>query len=104
MAREDDDLELVPWWDAEALRMSAAIERSVVRLHLDSQGEFIAIINAIEMQLESRESVPEVARLLVESLRTLAVARTIEERHRRRLDQRLAELADRVTNTPSPKR
>ncbi|MGH7320389.1 MAG: hypothetical protein ACRELA_12295 [Candidatus Rokuibacteriota bacterium] len=97
-------MERVPWWDAEALRMSEAIERSVVRLHLDRQGEFIAIINAIEMQLESRESVPEVVRLLVESLRTLAVARNIEERHRRRLDQRLAELADRVTNTPSPKR
>ena len=100
----DDDLESVPWWDAKALRMVEALERSIARLRLDSQGEFIAIINAIETQLESPETVPEVVRLLVESLRTLAVARKIDERHRRRLDQRLAELADRVTNTPSPKR
>lgn len=102
MARDDD--ELVPGWDAEALRLLAGIERSVVRLHLDGQGEFIAIINAIEMQLESRRTVPEVVHLLVASLRTLVLARQIDERHRKRLDERLADLADRVTNTPSAKR
>jgi hypothetical protein len=97
-------VERVPRWDAQALRMAAAIERSIVCLHLDSQGEFIAILNAIEMQLESLETVPEVVHLLVASLRTLAGARKIDERHWKHLDQRLAELADRVTNTPSSKR
>lgn len=96
MPRQDDDLDQVPWWDAQALRMAETIERSIVRLRLQSQGEFIAIINAIEMQLESRQTVPEVVQLLTDSLRALAVARYIEERHRRRLDQRLGELVDRI--------
>jgi hypothetical protein len=55
--------------------MVEAIERSIVRLRLESQGEFIAIINAIEVQLESKETVAEVVRLLIESLRALAHAR-----------------------------
>jgi len=79
--------------------MADAIERSIVRLHLETQGEFVAIINAIAMQLESHKTVPEVVRLLGESLRTLAAARAIEERHQRRLDQRLAELFERVRTT-----
>jgi hypothetical protein len=96
VAENDDDLDQIPWWDAKALRMADAIERSIVRLHLESQGEFVAIMNAIAMQLESHKTVPEVVRLLGESLRTLAAARGIEERHRRRLDQRLDELFQRV--------
>ena len=97
MAQDNDDLELVPWWDAKALRMANAIEKSIVRLNLDSQGEFAAILNATAVQLESQETVPEVVRLLAEALRTLAAARGIEEHHRRRLDQRLDELIERVT-------
>jgi hypothetical protein len=96
----DDDLEQVPWWDAKALRMVEAIERSIVRLNLDSQGEFVAIINAIEMQLESQQTVPEVVRILIEALRALARARGVEERQRRRLDQRLDELIERVKSNP----
>lgn len=94
---QGDDLEQVPWWDAKALRMADAIERSIVRLRLDSQGEFVAIMNAIAMQLESRDTVPQVVRLLAESIRALADARGLEERHKRALDQRLDELVRRVT-------
>lgn len=97
MATDDDDLDQIPWWDAKALRMVEAIERSIVRLRLESQGGFIAIINAIEVQLESKETEPEVVRLLIESLRALAHARAIEEPRRRHLDQRLNELLDRVS-------
>ena len=96
----DDDLEQIPWWDAKALRMVEALERSIMRLPLESQGEFMAITNAIEVQLESKETVPEVVRLLIESLRSLARARAIEEPRRRRLDQRLNELLDRVSPAP----
>ena len=95
-----NDLEQVPWWDAKALRMADAIERSIVRLRLGSQGEFVAITNAIAMQLESPDTVPEVVRLLAESLRALAASRGLEERHRRPLDQRLDELVGRVTTSP----
>lgn len=97
---DDDDLEQVPWWDAKALRLADAIEKSIVRLRLDSQGEFMAITNAIAMQLESSNTAPEVVRLLAESLRALAAARGLEERHRHRLEQRLDELIERV-KTPA---
>ena len=94
---DDDDLDQVPWWDAKALRMVTAFERSIVALRLDSQGEFMAIVNAIEVQLESAETVPVVVRLLIESLRALVAARLNDQRHRRRLDQRLDELLARVS-------
>lgn len=94
---DDDDLEQIPWWDAKALRMIEAFERSVVSLGLDSQGEFVAIVNAIEVQLESTDTVPAVVRSLIESLRALVAARIDDERHRRRLDQRLDQLLERVS-------
>ena len=97
MVTHDDDLEHNPEWDAKALRLVETIERAIVRLRLESQGEFVAIINAIEVQLESKHTVPEVLRLLVESLRALAHARTLEQHHQARLDQRLNELLDRVS-------
>jgi len=97
VADDDDDLDQVPWWDAKALRMVEAFERSIVGLRLDSQGEFLAIVNAIEVQLESRETVPVVVRLLIESLRALVAERLNDQRHRRRLDQRLDELLTRVS-------
>ncbi len=97
MAEDDDDLDQVPWWDAKALRMVTAFERSILRLRLDSQGELVAIVNAIEVQLESTETVSAVARLLIESLRALVAARVDDERHRRSLDQRLVALLERVS-------
>ena len=83
----DDGLNGVPWWDATALRMVQAIERSIVRLRLECQGEF-AIINAIEMQLESRDTESDVVRLLADSMAALAAARPISERDRRTLEER----------------
>lgn len=51
----------------------AAHERAIRRLGLGAPGEFIAIINAIEMQLESgRPAVATVAHL-TEALRALAL-------------------------------
>ena len=100
MATDHDDLQQIPWWDAKALRMVEAIERSIVRLRLDSQGEFMAIINAIEVQLESKQTAPKVVRLLIDSLRALARARPMDNPHRRRLDQRLSERLDRVSPAP----
>ena len=77
--------------------MVTAFERSILRLRLDSQGELVAIVNAIEVQLESTETVSAVARLLIESLRALVAARVDDERHRRSLDQRLVALLERVS-------
>jgi len=39
--------------DTAALRITARLERAIQRLGLESPGEFVAIINAIDIQLES---------------------------------------------------
>lgn len=78
--------------DAKGLRMVDAIERSLTRLHLDSQGEFIAIINAIAMQLESSQPELAVIRLLAAALRALAVVRQIGGPEILRLDDALNRL------------
>jgi hypothetical protein len=76
--------------------MADAIERSVKRLHLDCQGEFIAIINAIAVQLESPDPEPAVVRLLADSLRALAPARRLDEQDRQRLGDALDRLIEHV--------
>ena len=75
--------------------MSAAIEQSIVRLRLESQGEFVALINAIEMQLESCQPVAKVMRLLADALLALAEARGLDAK-RLRLAQRLDTLVHRI--------
>ena len=57
----------------------------------------MAIINAIEMQLESRDTESDVVRLLADSMAALAAARPISERDRRTLEERLADFVERVT-------
>lgn len=99
MDETDDNLDAVPYWDAKALSMADAIERSLKRLRLDSQGEFVAILNAIVMQLESRHTQAPVVRLLADSFRALADARPIQEKDRRRLGEALTALVERVEAT-----
>jgi len=98
----DDDLDAVPWWDASALRMADAIERSVKRLNLDSQGEFVAILNAIMMQLEARDTEARVVRLLADGFDALAAARPIQDQDRSRLRKALNDLIHRVESTACP--
>jgi hypothetical protein len=59
--------------------MTEEIERSIVRLDLDSQGEFVALINAIQLQLDSGEPVERVVRLLSDAVLALAEARRVQE-------------------------
>jgi hypothetical protein len=82
-------------WDVQALRMVDAIERSIVRLNLDSQGECVAILNAILMQLESGQPVPVVVDHLVYALLTLAHHRGVDH-DRLRLPEKLQALTRRV--------
>jgi len=69
--------------------MTDEIERSIVRLDLDSQGEFIALINAMQLQLDSGEPVERVMRLLSDAVLVLAEARGVQQ-----LELRLAERLD----------
>ena len=64
-------------WDVRAMRLVSGIERSIVWLNLDSQGEFVSLINAIDMQLESGHPEPRVIRLLSDALLALAQARDV---------------------------
>jgi len=61
-----------PGWDVKALRMVTAIEGSLVRLHRDDQGQVIAILNAMLMQLESGHPVPVALDHLAYALLALA--------------------------------
>jgi hypothetical protein len=79
--------------------MVSRIEKSIVALQLDSQGQFIALINAIEMQLESGAPVPDVVRLLGEALLTLAQARRLPPQQQTDLARRLSALNKRVSGT-----
>lgn len=67
-----------PGWDVKALRMVTAIERSLVRLHRDDQGEFIASLNARLMQLESGHPVPVALDHLAYALLALAQHRGVD--------------------------
>jgi hypothetical protein len=85
-------------WDEQALTMVAAIERVIVDLRLDSQGQFVAILNAIEMQIES--GAPHIVTVanLGDALLNLASARGIDP-HKLRLPQQLHALLDRLLET-----
>lgn len=75
--------------------MSEDIERSIVRLDLDSQGEFVALINAMQLQLDSGVPVERVVRLLSDAVLALAEARGVQE-PKLRLAERLDTLVTRV--------
>jgi hypothetical protein len=82
-------------WDVKALRMVDAIERSIVRLDLDCQGEFVAILNAMLMPLESGQPVPVVLDHLAYALLALAQHRGLDY-DRLRLPEKLQALTQRV--------
>jgi hypothetical protein len=83
--------------DDRAYRMTEAIERSIVRLALDSQGEFVALINAIQLQLDSGRPVERVVRLLADAFLALAEARGVRD-PKLRLGERLDILVEHVAH------
>lgn len=87
-----------PPWDQQAMRRLARIERTIVRLDLDCQGEFIAILNAIEMQLERADPDVETTARLGDALLALADARGVDVK-RLRLEKQLHALLDRIMIT-----
>ncbi len=79
-------------YDHKAYRLA----QSIVRLDLDSPGEFVCLINGIPMPLESRAPVERVVRLLAAPLLALAEARGSQEA-KLRLGDRLDTVVGRVT-------
>ena len=85
----------VPPWDEQALALVAQIEQAVLRQGLHSQGQFIALTNALEMQLESGEPDSQTVTHLSEALLCLARARGLDLR-KARLPERLEQLRARL--------
>ena len=73
-------------------------------LDLDAQGQFIALTNALQMQLESGAPAPPVVRLLGDALLSLAQARSVPDNLRSDLDRRISALCDRVNATVGTER
>ncbi len=89
--------------DTAALRITARLERAIQRLGLEAPGEFVAILNAIDMQLESgRPDVATVAHL-TEALRELTVARGVDVAHIR-LTEHVNQLMHHLRSTTAQTR
>lgn len=89
------------FWDERLFRITEGIERSIVRLRVDSQGQFVAIINALDMQLESGHPDPTVVRLLSDALLALAESRGLDRKKLKlhsRLDTLHSQLADGLSS------
>ena len=85
----------VPPWDERALAIVTQIERAIVRQGLLSQGQFIALTNALEMQLESGEPDSQTVTHLCQALLCLARARGVDLR-KAQLPERLEQLRARL--------
>lgn len=79
--------------------MVTGIERVIIPLDLDSQGQFISLTNAMEMQLESGTPTPEVVRLLGDAVIALAKAHRLPKPAQAELRKRISALNQRVRAT-----
>jgi hypothetical protein len=86
-------------WDETAKAIVKDIEHAIIPLDLDCQGQFIALTNAIEMQLEAPVPVPDVVRLLGDAVLALAHARALPHTTRRDLATSVGALNDRLRTT-----
>lgn len=100
MTGRDDDL---PMMDPAALRITARLERAIQRLGLEAPGEFVAIINAIDMQLESGRPVVATVAHLTDALCELTIARGIDI-SRIRLTEQVNQLMHHLRSTTAQTR
>lgn len=82
-------------YDEKAFGLVSSIERSIVRLNLESQAQFVALTNALEVQLESGQPDPRVVRLLGQAVLALADIRGLD-RNKLQLDKRIDQLQIRI--------
>jgi len=67
-------------WDLPTMNLVSRIERAIVRLELNSQAEFVSLLNTLQVQLESGDPDPRVITLLGEALLALARARGLPDK------------------------
>jgi hypothetical protein len=68
----------LPPFDHTAASLVRRLERSLVRLDLHCQGEFVSILNAIDVQLDTLAPDPDVVGHLADALLALARARGLD--------------------------
>ncbi|HEX9736831.1 MAG TPA: hypothetical protein VGG06_33105 [Thermoanaerobaculia bacterium] len=79
--------------------MVTGVEKVIIPLDLDCQGQFISLTNAMEMQLESGAPVADVVRLLGDAVLALAKARRLPQPTQADLTKRISALNNRVRVT-----
>jgi hypothetical protein len=77
-------------YDETAVNLVVSLEKAILRLHPPHQGEFIAILNAIEAHIEEHDASPEVVKLLGQALLELGRYRHLPVEHLRQLERKLA--------------
>lgn len=87
----------LPRFDRQAASLVRRIEKAIVRLDLHSQGQFVSILNAIDVQIDSLEPVPAVVGHLADALLALARARHVDI-EALRLSEQLQTLRERLTS------
>jgi hypothetical protein len=90
-----DEPDAPPEWDVQALRMVTPSRGPSSVSTLTARGEFVAILNAILMQLESGQPVPVVVDHLAYALLALAHHHGVDY-DRLRLPEKLHALTQRV--------
>jgi hypothetical protein len=86
-------------YDANAVAVVESIGRTVQRLHLDRQGEIIAILNAIESHIEEGQADPGVLHHLTDALVAMAVIVRLDARAVTLITRKLDKLRDRIGRT-----
>ena len=75
-------------YDERAVNLVVSLEKAILRLHPPNQGEFIAILNAIEAHIEEQDASPEVVRFLGQALLELGHYRNLLLDHLRQLERK----------------
>ena len=83
-------------YDEAAVSLVVSLENAILRLHPPHQGEFIAILNAIEAHIEEQDASPEVVNLLGQALLELGRYRHLPVEHLRQLERKLAPIHARL--------
>lgn len=83
-------------YDETAVSLVVSLEKAILRLHPPNQGEFIAILNAIEAHIEEQDGSPDVVKLLGQALLELGRFRHLPLDHLRQLERKLEPIHARM--------
>lgn len=92
-----------PRYDAKAVAFVDTIERILQQLHPERLGEFIAILNAIEYDVEEGTGNPLVLRHLVDALLAMIEVVHLDVRAAASITRHLDALQQRVARTSLPR-